>query len=73
MIRVLIMITVAGFVLSVATLSAAVAIGGPEAIARGGWHMAGGDWNWDWDEHDDGIRRGRVIPGTAIFVCEKPR
>ena len=54
MVRVLIMITVAGFVLSVAALSAAFAIGGPDAIARGGWHLADGD-NWGgkhWG-HDD--------------------
>jgi hypothetical protein len=55
MIRVLFMIAIAGFVLSVGTLSAAVAIGGPEAIARGGWMFAGehwnGDWDWDWDNH----------------------
>lgn len=53
MIRVLFMIAIAGFVLSVGTLAAAVALGGPEAIARGGWVVAGkdwrGDWNWDWD------------------------
>ena len=58
MIRVLLMIAIAGFVLSVATLSAAVAIGGPEAIARGGWFVAGhhwnGDWDWDWDDHHGG-------------------
>lgn len=53
MIRVLIMIAVAGFVLALASLSAAVAIGGPDAIARGGWHWAGGwdedHWDHDWD------------------------
>jgi len=58
MIRVLLMITVAGFVLSVAALSAAVALGGPEAIARGGWHVVSGDWTWDWDDDDRRIRRG---------------
>lgn len=60
MIRVLFMIAAAGFVLSVGTLSAAVAIGGPEAIARGGWHMfshhwSDGEharWSWDPDDHD---------------------
>lgn len=50
MIRVLFMIAAAGFVLSVGALSAAVAIGGPEAIARGGWHTFSGDWG-DWDHH----------------------
>ena len=52
MIRVLVMIAAAGFVLSVGTLAAAVAIGGPDAIARGGWNLAdGGDWNWGWSDH----------------------
>lgn len=51
MIRVLFMIAIAGFVLSLATLSAAVAIGGPEAIARGGWKVASGNWgDWDWGD-----------------------
>jgi len=58
MIRVLTMIAIAGFVLSVAALSAAVAIGGPEAIARGGWNMFSRDWDWDWD-NDDGGHHGR--------------
>lgn len=48
MIRVLLMIAVAGFFLSLVTLSTAVAIGGPDAVARGAW--ASGDWwDWDWD------------------------
>lgn len=52
MIRVLFMIAAAGFVLSVGTLSAAVAIGGPEAITRGGWRAFAGDWgHWEWDDH----------------------
>lgn len=50
MIRVLFMIAAAGFVLSVGTLSAAVAIGGPEAVTRGGWHMFSGGWG-EWDNH----------------------
>lgn len=60
MIRVLAMIAVAGFVLSVGALSAAVAIGGPEAIARGGWSIVDrdwdGDWNFGWDGHRSGWR-----------------
>lgn len=51
MIRTLVMIAVAGFVLALASLSAAVAIGGPDAIARGGWHWAG-DWDKDHWDHD---------------------
>jgi len=63
MIRVLFMIAIAGFVLSVGTLAAAVAIGGPETIARGGWIVAGNKWandwdvDWDWDNHSE-VRRG---------------
>lgn len=56
MVRVLIMITVAGFVLSVAALAAAFAIGGPDAITRGGWHLADGHaWggkNWGHDDEE---------------------
>ncbi|WP_337189282.1 DUF2807 domain-containing protein [Phenylobacterium sp.] len=59
MIRTLVMIAVAGFVLSVGALSAAVAIGGPDLVARGGWSAFSGkwgswrgwdaDWNGNWD------------------------
>lgn len=53
MVRALVIIIIAGFVTSVACISAAVAIGGPEAVARGAWA-----WNWDrWD--DDGPRAWR--------------
>ncbi|WP_374470454.1 GIN domain-containing protein [Phenylobacterium sp.] len=55
MIRPLLMIAGAGFLLSVVTLSTAVAIGGPEAIARGAWSS----WDWDWDDHDRHGRHGR--------------
>lgn len=56
MIRVLLMIVIAGFVLSVGTLAAAVAIGGPEILARGTWGLAssdwgGRDWGWGWHSH----------------------
>lgn len=50
MIRVLVMIAVAGFLLSIVSLSTAAAIGGPELIARGGWNWASGH-GWDWDSH----------------------
>jgi hypothetical protein len=56
MIRVLLMIAVAGFVLSVASIAAAVAMGGPDFVARGGWMIAGHD-HWDWDD-DDKYDRG---------------
>jgi hypothetical protein len=45
MIRALVIIAVAGFLMAVGCISAAVAIGGPQAIARSGW-------TWDWDLHD---------------------
>lgn len=54
MIRVLLMIAIAGFVLSVGAISAAVAIGGPDIITRGGWTVArhwDGHNDWDWDDH----------------------
>ncbi|WP_309088761.1 GIN domain-containing protein [Phenylobacterium sp.] len=51
MIRNLVVIAVAGFVLALAALSAAFAIGGPDALARGGWHWAG-DWDKDHWDHD---------------------
>ena len=60
MIRVLTMIAVAGFILSVATFAAAVAIGGPDAIARGGWKLASGHWgDGDWERGDRHGRRHR--------------
>lgn len=73
MIRVLLMITAAGFVLCLASLSAAVAIGGPEAIARGGWHVASGrfgeHWDWRWAEDDwegeGGPRATRTLPWSG--------
>lgn len=54
MIRVLFMIAIAGFILSVGTFAAAVAIGGPDAITRGGWNLAAKRWtaDWSWDDHE---------------------
>lgn len=49
MIRVLIMIAVAGFLLSLVTLSVAVSIGGPEVVGRGAWSWAAHE-GWDWDD-----------------------
>ena len=46
MIRVLVMIAVAGFFVSIVTLSTAVAIGGPEAIADNAWSWGRGHWGW---------------------------
>jgi hypothetical protein len=53
MIRVLVMIAVAGFILSVATLSAAIAIGGPEALSHAAWTWgANRNWEGHWDGHN---------------------
>jgi len=65
MIRPLAMIAIAGFVLCVASLSAAVAIGGPDALARGGWAIASGSHDhWDWDDDDDWERDGPAVGGA---------
>lgn len=53
MIRVLLMIAVSGFVVSVASISAAVALGGPDFVAKGGWKLAGNHWDWDDDDDHD--------------------
>lgn len=68
MIRVLVMIAVSGFVLALATITAAVAIGGPDALTHGGWQWAGNHWGWDdddWD-HDRGDR-GRRAEATRTI------
>ena len=55
MIRVLTMIAVAGFILSVGALAGAVAVGGPDILARSSWNLADGgehDWHLGWDSHD---------------------
>ena len=39
MIRVLVLIAVTGFLVSIVALTAAFALGGPEAIARGAWSI----------------------------------
>src|SRR5687767_11208001 len=49
MIRVLVMIAVAGFVLAVVCISSAVAIGGPQIVAQGGWPAIARHWTGDWD------------------------
>nr|MEA2797933.1 hypothetical protein [Phenylobacterium sp.] len=55
MIRVLVMIAVTGFLVSVVTLSTAVAIGGPDLLAHGVWNHWNGDWGWN--DHEG--RHGR--------------
>ncbi|HEY0650922.1 GIN domain-containing protein [Phenylobacterium sp.] len=75
MIRVLLMIAVAGFVLSVGAISAAVAIGGPEAVANGGWKIAQGhshwDGDWDWDDDDNRSRWGEETTRTLTWSGER--
>jgi len=56
MIRVLVMIAVTGFLLSVVTLSTAVAIGGPDLLSRGVWNW--GRWSSDGDFEINGHRWG---------------
>lgn len=53
MIRVLVMIAVAGFLAGVVALAGAAAVGGPELAAR--------NWNWfvDWHDHDEHPRKDR--------------
>src|SRR6185369_9227162 len=45
-------IAVAGFLLSVATIGAAVAIGGPEVLSHAAWTW-GANRHWDFDRHWD--------------------
>ncbi|MGZ6014802.1 MAG: GIN domain-containing protein [Phenylobacterium sp.] len=55
MIRVLVMIAVAGFLVSVVSLSAAVAIGGPDLLTASLWNRwidGNGHWGWDSDWSD---------------------
>jgi putative autotransporter adhesin-like protein len=55
MIRVLVMIAVTGFLVSVVTLSTAIAIGGPEIITRGAWNGWGPDaWGSGWSSNGHG-------------------
>lgn len=57
MIRVLIMIAAAGFLLATVSLSVAAAIAGPELVTRGAWawapHHGWGGKDWDWDDDVD--------------------
>ena len=64
MIRVLVIIAVAGFVVSLGSLMGAAAIAGPDALAGKGWNWAGGHpWRFVMD-HDEG--RGDRSSGPAI-------
>ncbi|THD62953.1 DUF2807 domain-containing protein [Phenylobacterium sp.] len=76
MIRVLVLIAVTGFLVSVVTLSSAIAIGGPEILtdsALNRWGDFGGlHWSWNgrdgWDDddgHDSGPKGSREIAWTG--------
>jgi nucleoid-associated protein YgaU len=73
MIRVLVMIAVTGFLVSVVTLSTAAALGGPEAIARGAWSWSPGH-GWagrhGWDDDDSGPQASREIAWTGGDTLE---
>jgi hypothetical protein len=61
MIRVLVMIAVTGFLVSVVTLSTAIAIGGPEVLTDTAWNgFRHGNFHWDsdWSDDDDAHRGG---------------
>lgn len=51
MIRTLVMIAAAGFVVSVATLTGAFFIAGPSAVAHGGWSWGPNGWAGNWRHH----------------------
>jgi hypothetical protein len=51
-IRSLVIIAVVGFVVSIATLSAAVGIAGPEAVMHGAWTWGPNGWGRDGDSQD---------------------
>ena len=80
MIRVLVMIAVTGFLMSVVTLSTAVAIGGPDvisALARDGhlgWSWDDGDWgyhgrrDWESDHGRQGTRELAWSGGDTLDV-----
>jgi hypothetical protein len=65
MIRVLVMIAVAGFLVSVVSLSSAVAIGGPDLFTDAVWNrwVENSHWSWNRDDWSDrhGWRHGRDL------------
>jgi hypothetical protein len=70
MIRVLVMIAVTGFLVSVVTLSTAVAIGGPEIFSDSVWNRWGGHFDVssdDWSDHrrHSGPRGAREMAWTG--------
>ena len=53
MIRVLVLIAVVGFFVSLVTISTAIGIGGPDVLSHAGWGWGSWAWDgdWDWDSH----------------------
>jgi hypothetical protein len=75
MIRNLVMIAVAGFLLAVVCLSVAIGMAGPDFVERGAWNWTGRGWDYDWDRglgisFDDGPTVSRTLPwsGEAMEV-----
>jgi len=74
MIRTLVMIAIAGFVVSLVTISAAVGIAGPQAILNGGWTFGPNGWGEHhgiWRSNEEGPQTTRDIPwsgGDALDI-----
>lgn len=64
MIRTLIMVGIAGFFVSVVSLSAALAITGPRAVMHGAWSWSPNGWGHEWDESVDGASSSDRSPAT---------
>ena len=64
MIRVLVLIAVTGFMVALIALSAAISIGGPEAISRGAWSIGRHD-GWNWEDHDRGFQSRERVDGSG--------
>lgn len=59
MIRLLAIIAGVGLLMSAVCITAAVAIGGPDAIAHGAWSLGRGGWErWSWSHMNDGHMEG---------------
>jgi hypothetical protein len=65
MIRTLGLIAAASLLVCVVTLSAAVAITGPRAVAHGAWSFGPDGWGTNWDESDDPPSAGATTRAFA--------
>ncbi|HEY3949022.1 GIN domain-containing protein [Phenylobacterium sp.] len=68
MIRVLVMIAVAGFLVSVVTLSSALAIGGPDLFTDGVWNLSDRHFGWTFDDDYDSHGHGDGAQATREMV-----